>query len=163
MLIRGNRAIIALIAVALLCGGAIEIWRRGQPPLASAGGAIVVHSPHLQQRDEWTYRAAGASGASGLAQTSRPIVASIGHASLIGLNLECDKDGTVTWRYTLPPQARLGMLRRTITPPTPPPPVQMPVVSPLHELARQGYLSPGATITGQVQAEDWPTVVINRQ
>lgn len=162
MLIRGNRAILVMIGIALLCGGSIEIWRRAQPAFAAAGGLIEIRSPGLVQYDQWVYVAAGTSAVSESIHSLRPIVASISHASLIGLNVDCDKDGGVGWRFTLPPHARVAMVDRRVTPARAPPASQTPITSPLYELARQAYLSPGATILGQMPDSDWPTVVIDR-
>lgn len=161
MLLGGRRAMIGMVAVAVVLGGAIEWWRRSQPAISVANGAILVQTSNMFQRDDWTYFAAGTRAAEGSFQDGRPIVASITHAERCGLFLEIPRIAPPTWRYTLPPHARLATLHRSFGFGVPlPQTIENPITSPLFELARQAYLSPGARMAGQFKQAQWPWVYV---
>jgi hypothetical protein len=164
LLVRARWTIAAMLTVALLCGAALELWRRGQPVIQMASGAIIVDS-NQRQIDEWRYFTS-AHGAAGEADgASRPILLDSQQAARMNLRLQCDADGSDHWRFTLPAGGELAFLTRRIEPAMPMLTIRNESRSPLNELARQMYLDAQSKILGETDAADnsWPTVVIGRR
>jgi hypothetical protein len=55
LLLRGRRAVAALIAISILTSAVVLVWHRHHPAVFEATGSIIVDAPPWLQRDLWTY------------------------------------------------------------------------------------------------------------
>ena len=100
-------------------------------------------------------------------ELDRPVLLDAAHARRVALELGCQADGSLAWRYTISPISRMAFLSRRVSTEIPLPAIESANQSPLRELARQAYLDPDLRIAGELPAPDvgvghevWPGVVI---
>jgi hypothetical protein len=167
LLIRSRWSIVLMAAIALICGGAIESWRRNQPAIRGATGQIIVNSNGFQEIDTWRYFTS-AHGAQMTVANGTPILLDIEHAIQIDLKLQANADGSDAWQFTLPVNSRITFLSREFSPKSALNQIEATSRSPMYELAREMYLGSDRKILGEIaptQSSDdsWRTVVVGRE
>lgn len=162
LLIRSKRFAFATLGVAIAAASGIQFLRAHEFQAHIIGGNIVLADPPIEQQDHWTYVDAGTAGFKSETADERPISFDLNHAALTGLQLNCSAGRPPTWSYSLPPHARIAMLKRTITLAEKGMTVLPSTNSPLNRLAQQAYLTANTTIAGEIPAVDqaWPGVCI---
>jgi hypothetical protein len=165
----------ALPAVAALCIAATAgaaVYRRSLGPVYTAGGDILVAdaAEQLAQRDAWLYQRSHASGQDCIVPftgPTHPLLTDPAQASAATLRLHVTSDGHLQFVYRTTAAGTLAFMRRDTTPlashlrETPP---RTLADSPMAELARQVYLTPGVRVIGEAPgpAQRWPSIVLGR-
>ena len=167
----------ALVALTSAAAAAAFAWWGGrQPMLCEATGVVTVTDGRAAQTDAWTFARPLRDRDVSLAFAGRkPVFASPRHARDAGLRLHCDPTGRplgFAWRARS--GTTLAFLSRHFEPARliPDNPGATRPLSPLGELVREGYLSPGDSVlanktdrlTGYAAdwSETWPGVIVLR-
>ena len=174
-LLRGRRAIAALLVVAAIASSVIAVWQRGGPELDVAGSAIIIEG---QQVDQWRYfttRSASPVHCSApLRPGALPVFIDTAQAQAIQARLVCDAaSGEVAVEAWLSRGQKLATLERSSADASAPAqPNSTDQTSPMLELARRLYVDRDTTIVGTVAPEPdpafpnsdrWPAVVLRRR
>ena len=166
--------LVAVVAVA--AAAAFAAWGSRQPMLRTASGMIAVETAGPAQHDRWDYLRPLRSRELSRPwdQGHTPVFASAAHLLGTDLHLRCGPAGRpLDWTWRASAGTTLAFRSRGFhtAAPTPAPPAHGPPPSPMAELARQAYLSPGDVILqdpGDRGPRDddwyevWPTVTIRR-
>jgi hypothetical protein len=161
---RGSRAsAIAAIALCLISAGLVIAWRDSLGSTDQAGGDVLVADDHLLQRDSWVYQRAKANKAINVPWTgsTRPIFASSTGLASSNLRLIVSSEDQLGFEYDGIRGHCLAFMRRQVLP------QELPALStgrrsPMQDLARSVYLSPGFKVIGETDADvgRWPGVVV---
>jgi hypothetical protein len=176
---RSRYATAGVVGLSAVAAATIAVW--GGPATDQprrAVGAVVVHheAAGFVQSDEWTVVKSFSSRQEAVQDAvqslARPVLVSPRHAELAKLRLYCGTRGPVQFEWRAEPGAPLIFLTRTVTASAREHDGPANEASPLRDLARQAYLSPGGRIEGEVWYqfnyppgewdEEWPSVVVRQ-
>jgi hypothetical protein len=173
---RSRYAAAGVVALCVAAAAALAAW--GGPamsaPRRGVGAVVVIGPSDFAQVDEWTYVKALRRQAATQPWTGdfmRPVLVSPRHAARVDLRLHCDAAGPRRFTWRAEPGAPMAFLSRTVARDVSTlEPADAP--SPLRDLARRAYLSPGDTLGEDVWLapsaepsawdQTWPSVVVRR-
>jgi hypothetical protein len=152
-----------VVALCLIAGGLVIIWRRSLGSVDQAGGDVLIAGDHLLQRDSWVYQRAKESGEIQVPWTgsTHPILASLGGLAGSGMQLHASAIGQLRFTYAGSPGHCLAFLRRQLLLEDIPP-ILPGNRSPMQEAAKAMYLGPGLKVLGETSGEGtrWAGVVV---
>ena len=160
--------LLVLLVSGFTIGGAI-VWRHHQPTRLEAGGAIIVRTDNITQRDIWTYRGAirPADDRMIWRELARPILGYRRQVEETHLRLICRSDGSPShFEYHLEPAQSLAFLSQNVIIGRDKSRPLATMTSPLRELADKLYVTRELRLAGETAASDpsdenWPTVIVD--
>jgi hypothetical protein len=134
------------------------LWRQRMEIVNRAGGDVLIVSDALLQRDSWLYERGRSPGNQRIEWegNTHPMLASISQMRIV-----MNEAGHLAFEYQVVPGKTVAFMRRDVL--LGPVPITSPShTSPMQDLAKDAYLSPGHQMAGEVPAIDghWNTVVI---
>ncbi len=156
-------AALRVVALAAICTVAIAIWQRSTNSTSRIGGDVVIRIDGCLQRDRWLYQRARRDGRffTPWDGWTHPIFNSSRQQRAANLELDVNADGRLQFAWDAAAGQTIAFVHRTVTAGIPGP-VNRSFGSPMEDLVKAVYLTPGLRVLGEQPPEPgrWASVVV---
>jgi hypothetical protein len=153
-----------MLILIVVASVAILFWKSKLPSADDISGSIVIHKADMVQTDTWLYERGTGVGLRRIPWNgfTHPVFDSPDRLDELKMSMEINGEDRFAFVYQSLPAKTVAFMHRKIEPVGGLKNVQSSHDSPMHDLAKNLYLTKGATISGETirAGEIWPAVMI---